>query len=145
MRTRVEFISAHSPGQYAMFPAENAKIRIFTGQKNVTFLPEVGKSHFWRVFLLFFSFFLFCLPVYVFVYVSNCLSSHSSFSSRSFFSYFFSSFFLSKHWEYERMIKAERLKRFTISFFHLAKKLLSTDICKRRLDQKLPIRCGINE
>jgi len=42
--TLVEFKSLHSPGQYAIFPAENPKMRIFTGQKNVNFLPEAGKD-----------------------------------------------------------------------------------------------------
>ena len=41
--TRAEFKSLHFPGWYAIFPAENPKIRIFTGQKNTTFLPEAGK------------------------------------------------------------------------------------------------------
>jgi len=39
----VEFKSLHSPGYYAIFPAENSKIRIFTGQKNVTSLLTAGK------------------------------------------------------------------------------------------------------
>ena len=33
--TRVEFESLHSPGSYAIFPAGNPKIRIFTVQKNI--------------------------------------------------------------------------------------------------------------
>jgi len=44
--TGVKFKSLPSPGQYAIFPAENTKIRIFTGQKNVTFLPEAGKMYY---------------------------------------------------------------------------------------------------
>jgi len=42
---REQTIVYYSPGQYAIFRAENPKIRIFTGQKNVTFLPEAGKDH----------------------------------------------------------------------------------------------------
>jgi len=37
------FESLHSSDEYTIFPAENSKIRVFTDQRNVTFLPEAGK------------------------------------------------------------------------------------------------------
>ena len=89
----------------------------------------------------YFFFFLSFFTVCVFVYVSNCISSHSFFSTFCFsspsftnffspfslLSLFFLSFFLSffldqvKHRKYESMIKAGKLKRFTISFVYFAK------------------------